>query len=265
MPTPTPEPTPSLIPVASPRPTPDLSPSPTPTPIVTGALPGAGPSGGSGGGRSDGSGGAGGSSPVVPPADVPVTWSPMGSVASALGLGGWRPLPPLQFVPTLVTTTTFAAGMMGMSIFAKRRREEDELDDDVLAAHAASGLGMDESVAVAVAAAIAAVPEIPDVEAGMPRWRRPSLLQARKADPIRDAVEASRLTFDNGLIGPIEGRERHLIKYDIVTLLDAPDEPVPVDAACRGRDHVVAGAAGGSPEADRERGRAKQPAGPPAV
>ena len=147
----------------------------------------------------------------------------MGTFASALGLGGWRPLPPLAFVPTLVTTTSIAAGMMALSIFGKRRREEEELDDDVLAARAAAGVGMDESVAVAVAAAIAAAPDILDAEAGMPRWRRPSLLLARKADPIRDGVEAARLTFDNGLIGPIEGRERHLIKYDIVTLLDSPD------------------------------------------
>ena len=148
----------------------------------------------------------------------------MGTFASALGLGGWRPLPPLPFGPTLVTTTSVAAGMMALSIFGKRRREENELDDDVLAARAAAGVGMDESVAVAVAAAIAAAPDILDAEAGMPRWRRPSLLLARKADPTRDGVEAARLTFDNGLIGPIEGRERHLIKYDIVTLLDSPDE-----------------------------------------
>jgi len=75
-----------------------------------------------------------------------------------------------------------------------------------------------------VAEAIAGVPEIRDAELDLPRWRRPSLLHARKADPVRDAVEVARLTFDNGLIGPIEGRERHVIRYDVVTLLDSPDE-----------------------------------------
>jgi len=64
-----------------------------------------------------------------------------------------------------------------------------------------------------------------DVEADMPRWRRPSLLQARKADPIRDAAPAApRLSFDHGLVGPLEGRERRLIRYTVVTLLDQPDE-----------------------------------------
>ena len=59
----------------------------------------------------------------------------------------------------------------------------------------------------------------------MPRWRRPSLIEARKADPIRDATPvAPRLTFDHGLVGPLDGRERRLIRYTVVRLLDQPDE-----------------------------------------
>ena len=58
----------------------------------------------------------------------------------------------------------------------------------------------------------------------MPRWRRPSLLQARKADPIRDTTPAPRLTFDQGLVGPLDGRERRVIRYRVVRLLDSPDE-----------------------------------------
>ena len=58
----------------------------------------------------------------------------------------------------------------------------------------------------------------------MPRWRRPSLLQARKADPIRDSMPAPRLTFDEGLTGPLDGRERRVIRYRVVRLLDSPDE-----------------------------------------
>ena len=63
-----------------------------------------------------------------------------------------------------------------------------------------------------------------DAELALPRWRRPSLLEARRADPIRDATEAPRLTFDHGLVGPIDGRERRLIRYNLVRLLDMPDE-----------------------------------------
>jgi len=58
----------------------------------------------------------------------------------------------------------------------------------------------------------------------MPRWRRPSLLQARKADPIRDFTPAARLSFDQGLVGPLDGHERRLIRYRVVRMLDTPDE-----------------------------------------
>jgi hypothetical protein len=130
----------------------------------------------------------------------------------------------MALAPTLVTTTGVATMAMAFSLFGKRRRSEND-EDPAIAERAGQGVGvLDEPFEEAVAAALAAAPEIPDIEAGMPRWRRPSLLQARKADPIRDAVEAPRLTFDNGLIGPIDGRERHVIKYNVVTLLDAPDE-----------------------------------------
>ena len=49
-------------------------------------------------------------------------------------------------------------------------------------------------------------------------------MQARKADPIRDAAPAPRLTFGEGLVGSIAGRERRVIRYRVVRLLDSPDE-----------------------------------------
>ena len=58
----------------------------------------------------------------------------------------------------------------------------------------------------------------------MPRWRRPSLLQARKADPLRANATAPRLAFDQGFNGSLAGTERRLIRYTVVRLLDAPDE-----------------------------------------
>jgi hypothetical protein len=146
-------------------------------------------------------------------------------VFGALGLPG-HPVLPLGLLPTLVTTTGgVGTAAMAFALFGKRRREDQLEDDDVLAERAQHGVGViTVPVDEAIAAALAAAPVVADAEAGMPRWRRPSLLQARKADPMRDGVEAARLTFDNGLIGPIEGRERRLIKYDVVTLLDEPDE-----------------------------------------
>jgi hypothetical protein len=87
----------------------------------------------------------------------------------------------------------------------------------MLAAAAGSGLAF---------GAIALQPEsdIEAAEAMLPRWRRPSLLQARRSDPVRDATPAHRLTFDQGLVGPLDGHERRVIRYRVVRMLDEPDE-----------------------------------------
>jgi hypothetical protein len=128
--------------------------------------------------------------------------------------------------PTLVTTTGAVALGMAFGLFGRKRREDD---DDALSAAAASGVGFMQGPALAVgtmdgiAAASTGLLE-EDTEALLPRWRRPSLLQARKADPIRDNEPAPRLTFDQGLVGPLDGRERKVIRYRVVRLLDSPDE-----------------------------------------
>jgi hypothetical protein len=105
---------------------------------------------------------------------------------------------------------------MAFGIFGKRRRDgEQPAPDEQLA------------VAAAIGVASLVMPPESDLEAAealMPRWRRPSLLQARKADPIRDATPAPRLTFDQGLVGPLDGQERRVIRYRVVRMLDAPDE-----------------------------------------
>jgi len=146
-----------------------------------------------------------------------------------------RPTVPLGLVATLVTTSGVVGATLAFGVFGKRRRDGDPpAPDDVLAHAAGSALavaaaagyasragdgGLGDPVAVAVN-----VPNPKDAELALPRWRRPSLLEARKADPIRDAVEVPRLTFDHGLVGPIDGRERRLIRYNLVRLLDMPDE-----------------------------------------
>ena len=57
----------------------------------------------------------------------------------------------------------------------------------------------------------------------MPRWRRPSLQEARRADPNRYLALAPRMRFDDTDSGSI-GQERRVIRYSVVSLLDAPDE-----------------------------------------
>ena len=59
----------------------------------------------------------------------------------------------------------------------------------------------------------------------MPRWRRPSLLEARKTDPLRSASTAVNLTFANGAVEAVAGKERRRIRYRLVRLMDVPDEP----------------------------------------
>jgi hypothetical protein len=127
---------------------------------------------------------------------------------------------------TLAATTTAVGATVALSLFGKRRRDgEQPAPDEVMAAQAASGVAVaTAALAGGVAAAPPAVPAPVDAEAAMPRWRRPSLMEARKADPIRDAVVVPRLTFDHGLVGPLDGRERRLIRYSVVRLLDTPDE-----------------------------------------
>lgn len=145
------------------------------------------------------------------------TWGPLASALSALGVEtpafGW-----MSAGPTLVTTTGTVAMAMAFGLFGKRRRDgEQPASDGELAAAAAVGAGV---------AAIVVPPEsdVEAAEAMMPRWRRPSLLQARKADPIRDFTPAARLSFDQGLVGPLDGHERRFIRYRVVRMLDTPDE-----------------------------------------
>jgi hypothetical protein len=139
----------------------------------------------------------------------------------------------MGLVATLVTTSGIVGATLAFGLFGKRRRDgEQPAPDDVLAHNASSPLAVAAAASYAdrsapggqSGVAVANAPHPLDAEMAMPRWRRPSLLEARKADPIRDATEAPRLTFDHGLVGPIDGRERRLIRYNLVRLLDIPDE-----------------------------------------
>lgn len=199
------------------------APSAVPSDGAVAAIPGAGtPADGAGGGSPDARGpvGSAGGGPIV-------------TLASAVDLlATGRPALPLGLVATMVTTSGLVATAMAFGMFGKRRRDGGQPDtDEALARRASTELTLASTRAIAERAAggIAAAPVI-EAEApltgemAMPRWRRPSLLQARKADPIRDATVAPRLTFDHGLVGPLEGRERRIISYNLVRLLDSPDE-----------------------------------------
>jgi hypothetical protein len=61
-----------------------------------------------------------------------------------------------------------------------------------------------------------------DPEAGMPRWRRPSLLEARRSDPTRiESAPRMPMRFDDsgGSTGDVRA-----VRYAVVPVLDRPDE-----------------------------------------
>jgi hypothetical protein len=253
-PKPTPKPTPRPTPQATPPPTPEATSTPTPTtaPVATAPLgtspeptdvatsePTPEPSDDAiavvPGGSSPPGGGAG--APIVP--DVvtgAATVASGGGILDAFAdaadlLGSGRPAVPLSLVATLVSTSGVVGATLAFGLFGKRRRDgEPPEDDDVLAEQAATPLAVAQASAYVdgrgrgAATAVANAPSALQAELAMPRWRRPSLLEARRADPVRDATPAPRLTFDHGLVGPLEGHERRLIRYSLVRLLDIPDE-----------------------------------------
>ncbi len=141
--------------------------------------------------------------------------------------------------PTAIATTGGVAMLMAFMVFGKRRRDgEPTADDDVLADRAARGTGLAPApkmmpstvmpgAAVAASAVQAAAPplaEMDQVEGHLPRWRRPSLMEQRKTDPLRTVSTNIRLTFDGETETAVTGMERRLIRYRLVSLLNQPDE-----------------------------------------
>jgi hypothetical protein len=163
---------------------------------------------GSGGGGSSGGGSASGPG-----------W---GTLARALSVIGVQPSTTTTTLPMLVGTSTATAMALAFAIFGKKRRDEEPpAPDEVLQAQAARGHAAVPSGQVVRAPS---VPAPIDTEAGMPRWRRPSLIEARKADPARSLASNSHMSFSNSAVNAVDGRERRVIRYRVVRLLDAPDE-----------------------------------------
>jgi hypothetical protein len=129
-------------------------------------------------------------------------------------------------MPTLVGTGGAVAMAYAFAIFGKKRRDgEPPAPDEVLQLQAASGTGVSSSAElVRGVVRTAAVPAPIDAELSMPRWRRPSLIQARKLDPSRNEAVTGTLSFGDTRVEPIQGYERRAIRYRVVRLLDAPDE-----------------------------------------
>src|SRR6185436_13657653 len=188
-----------------------------------GSSGGSNATGGGASGGSDPGGATGGTDPGAAAGAGGSAGGPgWGTLARALSVIGVQPSTTTTTLPMLVGTSTATAMALAFAIFGKKRRDEEPpAPDEVLQAQAARGH------AAVPSGQIVRAPSVPapiDAEAGMPRWRRPSLIEARKADPARSLASNSHMSFANGAVHAVDGRERRVIRYRVVRLLDAPDE-----------------------------------------
>ncbi len=146
----------------------------------------------------------------------------------------------LRLMPTMVVTTGGVAMAMAFLAFGRRRRDESATAPDaVLAAAAATGMPSaaaanlvpaavlvpdSEAVANAVRAAAGAPASAAPADSDVPRWRRQSLMDARKADPARSVRTSISLEFTGQASDAVSGLERRRIRYRLVSLLDQPDD-----------------------------------------
>jgi hypothetical protein len=120
----------------------------------------------------------------------------------------------VELLPTIATATTGGAAWAAFVIFGKRRRDGDDNEPDSRLA-AAAATGVDTGAAQGL--------RVVD-ESQLPRWRRPSLQQVRRTDPLRVVAEAPTMSFARAGVRPLESYERRQIRYRLVRLLDCPDE-----------------------------------------
>lgn len=153
-----------------------------------------------------------------PRSDAPVGPSSAGGGGEAFTLRPFGPDRLSQLVLFAAAVSTGTAMAFAFALFGRRRRT-DEYDDEELRTAAATPYGMPVP-----AAAPQFDPGTGGTDVDLPRWRRPSLLAARRSDPIRGGVAApsgSKLTFGRA---DGAGAERRRVRYRIVRLLDRPDE-----------------------------------------
>ena len=225
---------PSVVAVAAPKPSPTAKPAPTPppqppTPKPTPRPPSAKPTKAQAHSPSPAPGSPSGSSPSAgspSPSGDPLTAGVFPGLDS-LGGGGLsgpdsRLSPPSGTVVALGTLlTVLFFGGIGLVLARRRDRGLEEVAGEAAGASAQPSLAT--SLAGATTGSIAAtLPGVPLEEMGMPRWRRPSLREARQASPRGGVVEPHKpILFRED---PPPDIERRFVRYRIVRVTDAPDE-----------------------------------------
>jgi hypothetical protein len=118
-----------------------------------------------------------------------------------------------RLLPSFATAGAGAVTWAAFALFGKRRRDEGEPHEDLIATAAASGFEAQAATGLVAAD-----------DSMIPRWRRPSLQQVRRTDPLRANAAAPCLSFESAGVMPLENFERRRIGYRLVRLLDSPDE-----------------------------------------
>jgi hypothetical protein len=148
---------------------------------------------------------------------------------------------------TAIALGIVLAGIVGLIGVGRRPREGAQRAQlaamqATLAAGAAAQHTEESTAIEAMAPPLS--PTSVDPEANMPRWRRPSLLEARRADPTRQApVYRLPMRF-------LDGRTNHpdlrIVRYATVPVLDRPDEVLGIKLADleQGDEVLAVGAAG---------------------
>jgi hypothetical protein len=190
-PAPTPQPTAAPVrtlapaPTPTPRPTPEPTSAPSPTPDTT---PGAVVAPGGAGAASGG------------PVESAVDLEPAGSP----GADG--------MIVAAVLTAASGGGFL-LVLAARRRRRPDPLGALAVDGEPAPADGQIDTGVRPVA--------VPLDEAHIPRWRRPSLRAERSGAGHVTGARRPPLVFSNP---PDQGAERQVLRYDLVTLSEEPDE-----------------------------------------
>ena len=119
-----------------------------------------------------------------------------------------------QLAPTLLTLLLGLTAWAAFAFFGRKRRDDEDPSNKLLAAAAATGFEGQAATGLRTVD-----------ESLMPRWRRPSLQQARRTDPLRaSAALAPHMSFEAAGVMPLANYERRTIGYRLVRLLDSPDE-----------------------------------------
>ena len=152
----------------------------------------------------------------------------MGAVMGAVVVGA--------LAAGLGTTTAIAigvvlAGVVGLVGVVRKPRQQGNPVDEIAAMLAADPLDRKKQPAPQVKSVSettrvdAMAPQHAteaDPEAGMPRWRRPSLLEARRSDPTRsNGTARTPMRFGESMAKEVDVR---VVRYAVVPVLDRPDE-----------------------------------------